>query len=544
MAHIIEGRWIVSPQDIVAALECTHKLALQGAVRAGTFPATLEEDPGLDLLRRIGLRHESDRLAGLSPDLRIKRLAVPPHTLAAYQGAWEATSTAMDDGYDVIYQATLFTGDFIGIADFLVLARDSAGKPARSGDGRLIYEPVDTKSARSAKRGAILQLGAYAEALARLGRPAPAMVHLWLAADRDWTGPADTFIALSRRYREQVIDLLPSVGALPTPDWGAPCEACKRCTFANFCQVGRRRDRDISMVQEIRSNTRQKFVDAGVQTIDELAALSDDERPDRVSRETFGRLRAQADIQVRGAGKEPPLFELIDKEVLQLLPAPSSMDMWFDMEGDPFAPWPNGLEYMFGYSYLVDGALRFATTEASDPTSERGAFEDFVDEVMRRMRRDPGMHVYHYANYEQRTLRRLAQQHGTREDEVDLLLREGRLVDLYRIVRGAFRFSTESLSLKAIEAVYGVTHAGEDVSTAKDSVIQFERSVALRQEGKIEQADAILKSIRDYNELDCESTWKLDRWLRRFTEAAPHVGPVSVAPTDEEESSALGIDPH
>jgi uncharacterized protein len=50
-----------------------------------------------------------------------------------------------------------------------------------------------------------------------------------------------------------------------------------------------------------------------------------------------------------------------------------------------------------------------------------------------------------------------------------------------------------------------------------DSVIQFEKAVALREEGKITEAEEILDTIRNYNKLDCESTMKLDRWLRQFS---------------------------
>ena len=42
--------------------------------------------------------------------------------------------------------------DFVGFADFLVVARDDAGAVVCDARGMAMYEPVDTKSARSAKR--------------------------------------------------------------------------------------------------------------------------------------------------------------------------------------------------------------------------------------------------------------------------------------------------------------------------------------------------------------------------------------------------------
>lgn len=514
MAQHVDGRWVVSPQDVVAEFECAHKVVLMAAVRSGALQVANEADAALELLRSRGLAHEQDRLAGLDATWRVKQLSHPSHTFAAYEAAWQETRAAMTEEYDAIYQATLFTGDFIGIADFLFLARDERGEILRDVGGRAVYEPVDTKSARSAKRSAVLQVGAYAEALVRLGCPTPRQVHLWLAGDADWSGPADPLMALAANLREQVTARLPHLGAAPVPDWAPPCEACVRCRFSTLCSQGRHRDRDLSMVQAIRSTTRQRLVDAGLGTIDALADAPDEARPERVSRDTFERLRAQAAIQIVGERAGQIVHEIIDPSVIVGLPARSPGDLWFDMEGDPHAPGPHGLEYMFGFGFLKDGAFNFETTEAHDVASERAAFEAFIDEVMHRRALDPGMHVYHYANYERRTIQRLAQQHGTREAEVDLILRDGVLIDLYSVVRKALRLSTESLSLKDIEAAYGVSHADEDVTTAMDSVIKYEEVISLRSQGRRAEADGILDQIRSYNRLDCESTMKLDDWLR------------------------------
>jgi uncharacterized protein len=82
------------------------------------------------------------------------------------------------------------------------------------------------------------------------------------------------------------------------------------------------------------------------------------------------------------------------------------------------------------------------------------------------------------------------------------------------VVRKTFRFSTDSLSLKTIEKVYGQSHGGGDVKTAADSIVQYERVIKERMNGNFAEAERILKNIYDYNELDCLSTKQLDDWLR------------------------------
>ena len=89
-----------------------------------------------------------------------------------------------------------------------------------------------------------------------------------------------------------------------------------------------------------------------------------------------------------------------------------------------------------------------------EPNAEKKAFEQFIATVMDRWGRYPGLHIYHYAPYEQSAVKRLAGRHGTCAEEVDRLLRAGIFVDLYRIVRQALRASVESYSIKQVEALY------------------------------------------------------------------------------------------
>ena len=51
------------------------------------------------------------------------------------------------------------------------------------------------------------------------------------------------------------------------------------------------------------------------------------------------------------------------------------------------------------------------------------------------------MHVYHYAAYERTAIGRLMGRHGTREEEVDRLMRGNVLIDLYRDFSTALRAS-------------------------------------------------------------------------------------------------------
>ena len=170
------------------------------------------------------------------------------------------------------------------------------------------------------------------------------------------------------------------------------------------------------------------------------------------------------------------------------LPQPDAGDVFFDMEGDPFEA--GRLEYLFGIHYLKNGAARFHAFWAHDRAGEKRAFEALMDFLAARIARYPAMHVYHYADYEPTALKRLMSLHGTREAQVNDLLRQGKLVDLYKVVKEALRVSGE-------------------VRTAGASIVQYER---WRETGD----PAILEAIARCNEDDCRSTQLLrDRLLGR-----------------------------
>ena len=78
-------------------------------------------------------------------------------------------------------------------------------------------------------------------------------------------------------------------------------------------------------------------------------------------------------------------------------------------------------------------ATDFRPLWAHDRAEERKALKDFLAMVRKRRKRYPNMHIYHYAAYEKTALLRLAGRYGVGEDEVDDLLRNGVLVDLYPV---------------------------------------------------------------------------------------------------------------
>ncbi len=224
---------------------------------------------------------------------------------------------------------------------------------------------------------------------------------------------------------------------------------------------------------------------------------------------TFERLHHQARLQLQHRRTGEHEIEHLPEEPdrgFALMPEPNDGDIWLDLEGDPWFEPGRGLEYLFGWIELgEDGAPRYVPIWARDRDAERRGFEQLVDHIVERRRRFPGMHVYHYAPYERTALSRLMGEHGTREEEIDDLLRGEVLVDLFRVTKQALRASVPSYSIKEVEKLFGFERHAV-VGGGGDSVNAFETWLETGDE-------TLLEGIRDYNEEDCLSLYELHRWL-------------------------------
>ncbi|MGB9307386.1 MAG: TM0106 family RecB-like putative nuclease, partial [Mycobacterium sp.] len=436
------------------------------------------------------------------------------YTPAGLAAAAEATRRAVANRAPVVYQAAMFDGRFVGFADFLI----------RDGER---YRVTDTKLARSAKVTALLQLAAYADALAHAGVPVAPEAELELGDATVLRYLVGDLIPVYRSQRALLQRLLDDHYAAGTAvRWDDQrVGACFRC---ELCTEQLRAADDVLLVAGMRVTQREKLFDTGISTLAELAGHT--EPVTGLSSSTLGRLTAQAKLQVRQRDTGIPQFEIADPQPLTLLPEPNPGDLFFDFEGDPLwtadgREW--GLEYLFG---VLDAAGKFRPLWAHDRAAERKALIDFLALVKKRRRRHPNMHIYHYAPYEKTALLRLAGRYGVGEDEVDDLLRNGVLVDLYPLVRKSIRVGAESFSLKALEPLYmGTQLRSGDVTTAAASITSYARYCELRDAGRPEEADTVLKEIEDYNHYDCRSTRALRDWLMmRAFEAG--VTPVGVQP--------------
>jgi len=523
MRCLKDGSPVYTATDLCDYLACGHLVTLKRRVARGeVIPA--DRSALSEVLATLGAGHELSHLeTQRGRGLRVRafederdRYASSADELHALEAE---TVEAMSEGYDVIYQPTFFDGRWMGRADFLLRVDTPSLRWPWA------YEAADAKLARRVRSEALLQLCEYSAHLHRLQGTAPVSMQVILGDGVEHEYRVDEFSAYHASVKR---DFELTMLADLSDTYPDPVDHCGTCGFAARCATQRKHDDHLSEVARMRSGQVLALKSVGIATMTALAESSADaEPPARMNPATFKELRAQAALQHRGPHPDgAPRHELLDAwEVghgLCALPAPSPGDIFFDMEGDGLAR-DVPLEYLFG---AVDMQGRYHAWWGQDDARERHAFEAFVDHAIAQLERHPDMHIYHYAGYEKTALRRLMSRHGTREEEVDRLLRNEVLVDLYRVVRQGVRLSTDSYSLKKVERLY-MPAREESIADAAGSMVMYERWLKSREDGA-DGDPTLLDEIATYNERDCVSTALLRDWLeaRRVEEESLRGAPI------------------
>ena len=380
----------------------------------------------------------------------------------------------MARGADVIYQATFFDGTFRGHADFL-LRVDAADRPSRCGPYH--YEVADTKLARHVKASAVLQICSYVDQLERIQGVRPEWLHVALGGSARTVERlrVDDYMAYYRSARDRFLRdddgrggrRLPAGrdvsrtgrplrrlplgrrvrGPSPRRRPPEPGRRDLRAPAARTDGLAARRDaRPLWAASRCRSSPRSREPARARWSASASRLGSSSRAGARAARGTScsSRTRRPTSSLERGlacaaaAVTGRPLLRHRGRPVRASRTGSTTSSACWTADGTFHAIW----------SRDDDGEFTLAG-EQPGLRAPDGLHHG------ERLAADPTMHVYHYAPYEPTALKRLMGRYGTREAEVDRLLRDGVLVDLLRAVRQSLRASVESYSIKKMEPFYG-----------------------------------------------------------------------------------------
>jgi len=568
---ITDGAVRCSASDVANFLACRHLTRLDLLHARGELNPPYVKDIGFEKLVERGEAHEKTVLEGFRADgLVIAEVPLGSETTAAAE-----TLDALRRGVDVVYQGVLLRQSddagpgLLGRPDFLVRA---GVLPAPDGEARPEgdhYEVVDAKLARSAKARAVLQTTLYSHLLATLQSVEPRWMHLALGNGEFASFKVTEFAAYERQTRRMLQEFIaddPGENP-PSLSYPEPVEHCAICRWSTTCAARRRGDDDLSLVAGVTSRQRRALKGTGVMTRRQLAGLEHLPPLQGLGRESLERARLQASLQVKSEDEGRIRYEilppergedgaLVNNRGLLALPEPTVGDLFFDIEGARYYSEDGkefGLQYLFGIVDTADvgpdGVPSYTQIWGFDRQGEKRAFEELIDFITERRKRQPRLHVYHYNHYEPTSVDHLTELHGTREEvvgrlmgrfatheeEVDDLFRLGVFVDLYRVVRQGLRLGVENYSIKSLEPACGYERQ-VDLREATAHLIAFEAAL---DEGTVADEAGTQQVVAGYNEDDCRATLALRDWLEeRRVELAAHLGEELPRPVFEDKPSA------
>lgn len=387
------GQLVYSPADLVSYL-CSSFASWMDRYHLENLEAVTPDDDTEEerLIAQTGKEHERVVL----DELRAAPAGVVEIQAAGVHEAREQTRTAILAKSPVIYQATLYAGQFAGFADFLML------------DELERYQVWDTKLARSPKPYYAIQLCCYADMLAdMLNDRVSDRYGVILGTKGRVEYRLEDFIHYCRRIKQSFLAMQEAfTGRLA--DRPEPLPRAEHRQWTSHAEKVFEEADHLVRVAGITVGQIKKLKKGGIATMTQLATAAGRTVP-RLNHETFAILVAQASLQCRTKEDRlknldaPPRYEVLshvgpngEPVGLAALPPEDPADVFFDMEGYPLAP--GGLEYLFGVCVRNKEPLEFKDWWAHDRNQEKHALESFVDWVYARWKKHPALHIYHYAN--------------------------------------------------------------------------------------------------------------------------------------------------
>ena len=275
----------------------------------------------------------------------------------------------MQAGADVIFQATFFDGRRRAYPDFLIRHDD---RPSVLGD--YAYDVADTKLAKRVKAAAIIQMCVYGDLLEQVQGIPPETIavitgdrasHVEYLADY-----AAYYRAAKARFGARI-----DPGAPPVETYPEPVDHCRVCNWWTPASTGAARTTifrssrtspaPTAVVSSPRASTRSRGLRSSRPTrpspsfrhgswTGSVARLHSNSVTDATTGFRYELIPPDDDVPGRG---------------LAALPAPSRLDVFFDIEADPWAV-DEGLEYLFGWVEIVDGEPRYEAIWAHDRAKE------------------------------------------------------------------------------------------------------------------------------------------------------------------------------
>ncbi len=404
-----------------------------------------------------------------------------------WQAGADATKELMRQGVDYIHKGVLLYHDDRGVT--LLSRPDLLVKCSTASDlGAWSYIPHQIKLGKRPKLDYQIVAAFHAWVLAQVQGLMPETSILILRGRSDYQV---NLAKLQDRFHQTLNACIQMLLSRTEPEVFISRQRCHLCHWYSSCYATAKSELHLSLLAGVTPSRYDYLQTLGLTTVASLAAVEPAVLELEWERSIAQQLVLQAKSTLTG--------KALVKSDLTLLPV-APVEIYFDIEAVPELH----LDYLLGL-LVVDRSSetdRFYPLLAEELADEQLIWEQFLELVWRY----PSAPIFHFCDYEVKTVRRLARRYQTASPRWEPLMT--RLVDVHQLVSQGAILPVESYSLKSIARWVGFEWRDSDASGAQS----LYWSDQWQKTGDRAFSEAIVR----YNEDDCRATQRVKDWLWTF----------------------------